>query len=182
MRELTLEQKIQKIKIYYEKYSQEIINFIYRSTQDYPLSCDILQDTFVNFLKVFSNKALIDEEKVRFYLFQTAKNLLINHYRKSKRIFFIDFQNKTLMKSEMEEKLSQEAFSNSELQENEKKVQKLLSFLSIEERILILLRYHSNLKLEEIAELEKTSISTISRRIEKIEKKLKEIAKKEKIL
>ncbi len=182
-------EKNKKIKELYELYANDLLIYLYRCTKDYQSACDLLQDTFLNFIKVFFHKESIDikESKLKIYLFQTAKNLYINYYRRSKRKLFVnyndsiqttnEFYNQNLIKNPEEVKLQEIEQQNTEYIINE-----LLDTLKEEEKSLIILRYTLNLKLEEISEIMNKSKSTISRQIEKIKKKLYNVAKKRKFI
>jgi DNA-directed RNA polymerase specialized sigma subunit len=57
-----------------------------------------------------------------------------------------------------------------------------LEYLDNYEKTLIVLRYQSNLKIEEIAEIIDKSPSSATRALQKIQKKLLKIAKEKKII
>lgn len=183
-------EKNKKIKELYEQYANDILIYLYRCTKDYQLACDLLQDTYLNFIRIFFNKENIDikESKLKIYLFQTAKNLYINYYRRSKRKLFLNYNDSIETKNEEfhhtnkiknPEEIQLEEF---EQKNTEYIINQLLDTLKEEERTLVILRYTLNLKLEEISEIMNKSASTISRRIEKIKKKLYEIAMKKKFI
>ncbi len=183
-------EKNKKIKELYEQYADDILIYLYRCTKDYQLACDLLQDTYLNFIRIFFNKENIDieESKLKIYLFQTAKNLYINYYRRSKRKLFINYNDN--IETINQDFHNQNKAINPEdiqIQEFEQKnteyiINELLDTLHEEEKTLIILRYTLNLKLEEISEIMNKSTSTVSRKIEKIKKKLYEIAKKRKYI
>jgi RNA polymerase sigma-70 factor (ECF subfamily) len=66
-----------------EKWQSPLINFFYRSVTSYQLSEDLTQMVFIRVYKAAANY----EPRARFstYLFQIARRLLINEYRRSQR-------------------------------------------------------------------------------------------------
>ncbi|MFN3603253.1 MAG: RNA polymerase sigma factor [Leptonema sp. (in: bacteria)] len=169
------ESKNLEFKRLYELHSKDILLFLYRLTKNLDLAKDFLQDTFINFIKIFSGRELPDPLKCKIYLFQTAKNIFINHYRKEKKL--------TLLKNDftIEEKSTNSNLTH-ENDEKEKVFWELVESLNYEDRTLIILRYNLDMKLEEISEIIKKSKSTISRRLEKVKKKLIKIAKEKELL
>ncbi|GIX43323.1 MAG: DNA-directed RNA polymerase sigma-70 factor [Leptospiraceae bacterium] len=178
------ESKNKIIKEIYEKYANDILIYLYRCTNNYHLACDLLQDTFLNFIRIFSDKELIEESKAKIYLFQTAKNLFINNYRKIKKQVILSYNDEIETKQNTSTQINpEEQVLNIEDQKiKEKMLNELLEHLDQEEKTIIILRYNLDLKLEEIAEIMNKSISSISRRIQKIQKKLLKIAQNKKFL
>ena len=58
-------------------------------------------------------------------------------------------------------------------------IQQMLDQLDERSRTAVLLRFQENLRLEDIAEVLDTSVSTVSRTIQKAQKRLAELSKKE---
>lgn len=173
------ENKNIKFENLYKLYAKDILFFLYRLTKDIETSQDFLQETFVNFIKMFSDKDLPKEDKCKIYLFQTAKNLFINHYRKKKKEKLDILQKRKNPIEEEQENLLNSQYNLLEKydQEKEKIFWDLLDTLEEEEKTIVILRYNIDMNLEEISKILKKSMSTISRRLEKIKKKLLKIAK-----
>lgn len=169
------EKKIEIIEEYYKKFSRELLHFVFYLTKDYSLSCDILQETFVNFIKNFYKTEFSGEEKVRFYLIKSAKNVLINYKKRTKKVV-----NKQVEKLDQLFPVQKEKHDTD--LEKQEKVMELLEILEFEEKSLILMRFFLSLSLEEIASLKNKSVSSISRDIDKIVNKLYHHAKNMKML
>lgn len=172
------ENKNIKFENLYKLYAKDILFFLYRLTKDIEISQDFLQETFVNFIKMFSDKDLPKDDKCKIYLFQTAKNLYINYYRKKKKEK-LQVINKSQNFVEEQKNLSnhQDNFLEKYDQDKERIFWELLNALDEEEKTIIILKYNIDMNLEEISKIVKKSVSTISRRLEKIKKKLLKIAK-----
>ncbi|MCX7811635.1 MAG: RNA polymerase sigma factor [Leptospiraceae bacterium] len=169
------------IKALYDEYANDILIFLYRMTKDYQLSCDLLQDTFLNFIKKASENKIKDKNKAKTYLFQTAKNLFINNYRKLKKFVVISYDDAIDTREETTNP-EENYISEEDESYNEKVLNELLEYLDNYEKTLIVLRYQSNLKIEEIAEIIDKSPSSATRALQKIQKKLLKIAKEKKII
>ncbi len=162
----------------YKLFSKDVLTFLYRLTQDIEIANDFLQDTFVNFIKTFSNKELPEKSKCKIYLIRTAKNIFINYYRKEKKRKLFLFKKKSSL--EDENKMYQDFNLN---ESNEELIyRELFNHLDFKERTLIILRYNLDMNLDEISKIMNQSTSTIFRKLEKIKKKLLQIAKERKLL
>jgi len=169
----------QKIKELYEKYAEPILIFLYRCTKDHHLALDLLQDTFLNFIKIFSHTDIIDELKAKIYLFKTAKNLYINNYRKLKKQTIVQYDD-TIQQYNIDPE--KETLQKEELKDKEKILNELLEHLNYYEKTIVILRYNLDFKLEEIADIMGKSVSSISRNLQNIQKKLLKIAKEKKFI
>lgn len=68
---------------FYKKTAGGIWAYIYRMTGDAATADDLLQKTFFRFLR--GNPDIVDEEHLRRYVYRTATNLVLDHFRESKR-------------------------------------------------------------------------------------------------
>lgn len=74
---------------FYEKTKKIIFHFIYSITKDFNLSEDLLQDTYLSFLKHIKS---VREKTVMSYLFKIAQNKSINELKKKKREERLDYE------------------------------------------------------------------------------------------
>jgi RNA polymerase sigma-70 factor (ECF subfamily) len=68
---------------FYKKVAGGIWSYIYRMTGDASAADDLLQKTFFRFLR--SNPQITDEDHLRRYVYKTATNLVLDHFRETKR-------------------------------------------------------------------------------------------------
>jgi len=67
----------------WEEYHEQIRNFVWHKTNDHADTEDIVQMTF---MKAYEGMArLQDEEKRRAWIFQIARNSIVDHFRKKKK-------------------------------------------------------------------------------------------------
>ena len=67
----------------YRSTARSIWAYIYRLTGDASMSDDLLQKTFIRFLR--ANPVLAGDEHVRRYLFRTATTVVFDYFREAKR-------------------------------------------------------------------------------------------------
>ena len=72
-----------QFEAFYRKTAGSLWSYIYRLTGDASTADDLLQKAFFRFLR--ANPALSSEEHMRRYLFRTATNLVLDHFRETKR-------------------------------------------------------------------------------------------------
>lgn len=162
----------------YKLFAKDILTFLYRLTRDIEIANDFLQDTFVSFIKTFSNKELPEQSKCKIYLLKTAKNIFINHHRKEKK--------RKLFLAKKEDPEENKNIPDLDPFANESKKEsiynELINYLDDKEKFVVILRYNLDMNLEEIAKIMNQSTSTIFRKLEKIKKKLAKIAKERNLI
>jgi len=72
-----------QFEAFYRKTAGSLWSYIYRLTGDAATADDLLQKAFFRFLR--ANPSLSSEEHMRRYLFRTATNLVLDHFRETKR-------------------------------------------------------------------------------------------------
>lgn len=159
----------------------DLYAFLVRNIRDEAASMDMLQDVFYNFYRVFLNKKLPpNDAECRMYLFKIARNQMINHSRAAyqRKVEIVDDLEVTQKITNLSiGSMENNVLDRMEMQQAELALQALLDTLDEKFRNLILLRYHAKMKLDEIAQIMDTTISTVSRQIKKAEKILHAKAK-----
>nr|WP_246050553.1 sigma-70 family RNA polymerase sigma factor [Leptospira langatensis] len=163
----------------YNKNKDHLFSFIRRSIQDESTALDLLQDTFLNFFKHYTNKELPDEQVSRMILFRIARNLMINHGKSyyQKNVALVGEETSSLFGSKAQGPESQ-VIEEMEAQNLGKILSELLATLPEEQKTAIELRYSQSCKLEEIAQVLDLSVSGVSRLLERAEKHLLQEGKK----
>ncbi|MDH5654847.1 MAG: sigma-70 family RNA polymerase sigma factor [Spirochaetia bacterium] len=170
-------EKSRQFEQIYRDVSRDLYVYIVRSIRNDDLAGDILQDSFINFIKAFQEKDLPPSVNCRMYLFRIARHLMINHSRSS-------VNKKTTLYSDPDSYVSSssENLPESNLMESESRkevsnfLNELLSNLSEEEKTAVILKHVHQMKLAQIAEILETSVSTASRLVQKGMERLSEMA------
>ncbi len=162
----------------YEDNARDLLAYLMRSLRQEAVARDLMQDAFLNFIRIFREKDLPEPSACRMYLFRTARNLLINHL-KSGRI------RHEVMAPDAGESTPSGPYSTEEqvihqldAELREEVLQEVLAELDEQDRSILLMRHAHGMKLEEIAEVMDMSISTVSRRLDRSAAKLMYLLKK----
>ncbi|MEQ3691073.1 MAG: sigma-70 family RNA polymerase sigma factor, partial [Flavobacterium sp.] len=76
------------LSILIERHQSKIYGFIYSKINDKDLCEDIFQDTFIKVIKTLKAKSYNEEGKFLPWVMRIAHNLVIDYFRKSKRMRF----------------------------------------------------------------------------------------------
>ena len=164
----------------YEENARDILTYLLRSVREEATARDLLQDTFLNFFRIYKEKPLPDDTGCRMYLFRVARNLMINHGKsgyKQRVNLVAEYTDSTEPSSSA--RPAAQYFHKEDVKHAEDLIQKMLDQLDERSRTAVLLRFQEDMRLEDIAEVLKTSVSTVSRTIQKAQKRLAELSKKE---
>ena len=155
----------------YEKYHNDIFRFCMLKLSDRETSLDITQEVFLRFWERFLEKE--EHENVRAFLYQIARNLIIDFYKKKKAIPVSDlhhYEGATDFIHEVEHSLS--------LNIDAGKTLFLLHQLPEAMREVLTLRYLHELSIKEIAEITRKTPGNVSTLIHRALKKMREIIEK----
>jgi RNA polymerase sigma-70 factor (ECF subfamily) len=72
-----------RFEAFYRRTAGSLWSYLYRMTADSAVADDLLQKAFFRFLR--ANPAVASEEHMRRWMFRTATNLALDHFRETKR-------------------------------------------------------------------------------------------------
>ncbi len=72
-----------KFEAFYRRQAGGVWSYIYRMTGDAALADDLMQKAFFRFLR--SRPVIANDDHLRRYVYKTATNLVLDHFRESKR-------------------------------------------------------------------------------------------------
>lgn len=72
-----------RFEAFYRRTAGSLWSYLYRMTADAAVADDLLQKAFFRFLR--ANPAVASEEHMRRWMFRTATNLALDHFRETKR-------------------------------------------------------------------------------------------------
>lgn len=170
-----------KFKSIYDANSRDLYAYIVRSIREENTAQDLLQDTFLNFINMFRDKPLPEDTSCRMYLFRISRNLIINHVRTaySRRVEVTDTIERELDRSQNPELTVLDQISR---EEASRLLQGLLDTLPEDQKTAMILRYFHDMRLEEIAEVLDTSVSTAYRLLKRGSQKMGQKAEKDGIV
>ncbi len=75
------------------RYKQRIYSFIYSKIKDRDLAEDVFQDTFIKVIKTLNKGTYNEEGRFLSWVMRIAHNLIVDHYRRKKRMPMHEAQN-----------------------------------------------------------------------------------------
>lgn len=148
----------------YEAHADAIFRFCYFRIRHRTLAEDLVQETFIRTWKYLREGKTIDS--IRAFLYQTARNLIIDEVRRKKPNASLDDQLEMGIEPEGE---NEETIL---LQIQTRELLTKINLLPAPERQLILLRFVEGYKPNEIAKILEETPNTISVRIHRAKKSL----------
>lgn len=143
-----------------ERHQNRLYSYIFLLVKDKQLADDVFQDTYVKVINTLKLGNYKEEGKFIQWVMRIAHNLVIDHFRKSKKIPFVDSNNSEynifdtirFTDPSIEEQLV--------LNQIHADVKKLMHFLPEEQKEVIYLRCYAGLSFKDIAEQTEVSINT----------------------
>ena len=149
----------------FSRYSKRIYNYFLKSTLERDDSDDLTQELFIRVMKY--RKSYKDGNSVQFWIFQIARNMLKDYFRKMKA-HKDQFNPVEVMPESVDE-------GDEGLVEREKKLHLAMKELSDDRRELLVLSKFQGLKYEQIAKMRGTTVSNIKVQVHRTIKELKEV-------
>ena len=134
---------------FFEKTKRPTFNLIYSYIKDRDESEDILQETYIKFLRY--KKRIKEDMNILAYLFQIAKSLSLNYIKKNKRFIPLEDEDNIIYEREHTQKL-----------EDSKIVQIMKKVLNDNEFQIVILHVVNEMTHKEISELLNKPLGTIT--------------------
>lgn len=154
---------LEQLNELFNRYSKRIYNYFFKSTLDKDDSDDLTQELFIRVMKY--RNSYKEGQAVQFWIFQIARNMIKDHFRKMK--VHRDQFNAAETLPEVLDELGEEE------REREQKLYKALEQLPEDRRELIVLSKFEGMKYEQIAAMRQTSVSNIKVQVHRTIKELK---------
>ena len=143
-----------------KRYEKRIYSYIFMLVKDSQLADDIFQDTFIKVINTLKGGYYKEEGKFIQWAMRIAHNLVIDHFRKSKKVNYIEnrydesdvFDNLFIAEDSVEQRLVKEQIL--------KDVKDLMEMLPDDQKEVLYLRCYAELSFKEIAEQTDVSINT----------------------
>jgi RNA polymerase sigma factor (sigma-70 family) len=142
------------------RHQSRVYAYILMVVKDKHLSDDIFQDTFIKVVNTLRSGSYKEEGKFIQWVMRIAHNLIIDHFRKAKRIPVVDnknedfdiFSNLRLSDESIEDKMI--------LEQIHEDVRKLIEYLPAEQKEVLIMRHYAGMSFKDIAEQTEVSINT----------------------
>jgi len=141
------------------RHKNRVFSYIVMIVKDKELSEDLFQDTFIKVINTIRSGQYKEEGKFIQWVMRIAHNLIIDHFRKAKRIPFVEnsdeyniFDRVRIPVESVEEVMITEQIHQD--------VKKLIDYLPKEQREVLVMRHYGDMSFKDIAEVTNVSINT----------------------
>ena len=141
------------------RHKNRVFAYILMIVKDKELAEDLFQDTFIKVINTIRSGAYKEEGKFIQWVMRIAHNLIIDYFRKAKRIPLVEnrddfdiFDKVKIPVESIEDRLVTEQIH--------KDVKKLIDYLPKEQREVLLMRHYNDMSFKDIAEVTNVSINT----------------------
>jgi RNA polymerase sigma-70 factor, ECF subfamily len=141
------------------RHQSKIFGFIYSKISDRDISNDIFQDTFIKVIKTLKSNSYNEEGKFLPWVMRIAHNLIIDHYRKNKKMpMFRETEEFSIFSIMTDDSLTIEGKIIQEQVEVD--LRKLIDELPADQKEVLLMRMYQDMSFKEISEVTGVSINT----------------------
>ncbi len=169
------------LPILINRYQSKIYGFIYSKIADRDVSDDIFQDTFIKVIKTLKSNSYNEEGKFLPWVMRIAHNLIVDHFRKNKKMPMFRETEEFSIFSVMSDN-SPNVESQIITSQVESDLQKLIDELPADQREVLVMRMYQDLSFKEISDLTGVSINTALGRMRYALMNLRKIIDKNKII
>ncbi|MEZ4787288.1 MAG: sigma-70 family RNA polymerase sigma factor [Flavobacterium haoranii] len=142
-----------------KRHQSKIYGFIYSKIQDRDICDDIFQDTFVKVIKTLKTKSYNEEGKFLPWVMRIAHNLIIDYFRKSKKMPMHRDNDEYSIFSLISD-TSPNVESRIITEQIELDLSRIIDELPDDQREVLVMRIYQDLSFKEIADLTGVSINT----------------------
>lgn len=142
------------------RHQNRLYSYIFLMVKDKQLADDVFQDTYVKVINTLKLGNYKEEGKFIQWVMRIAHNLIIDHFRKSKKIPYVESQHDDY------DVFDTISFSDPSIEEQlvlnqiHADVRRLIQFLPEEQKEVVYLRCYSGMSFKDIAEQTEVSINT----------------------
>ena len=169
------------LAILIKRHESKIYGFIYSKVIDREVSNDIFQDTFIKVIKTLRSNSYNEEGKFLPWIMRIAHNLIIDHFRKSKKMpLFRETEEFSIFSIMSDNSLSIE--NQIIADQVEVDIRKLVEELPIDQKEVLMMRMYQDMSFKEISEITGVSINTALGRMRYAIMNLRKIIEKNQIV
>lgn len=163
------------------RHQSKIYGFIYSKVADRDISDDIFQDTFIKVIKTLKSNSYNEEGKFLPWVMRIAHNLIVDHFRKNKKMPMFRETEEFSIFSIMSDNVPniEERIITGQVESD---LQKLILELPEDQKEVLMMRIYQDLSFKEISDLTGVSINTALGRMRYALMNLRKIIEKNKII
>ena len=173
---------VASFQILVDRYQNKIFSYILMLVKDKQLADDIFQDTFLKIIRTIKAGVYKEEGKFIQFAMRIAHNLIIDHFRKAKRLPMVDptkedydmLDNARFQDPSIEEQIVTEQIHDD--------LRKMIEYLPDDQREVLVMRMYDDMSFKEIADVTNVSINTALGRMRYALINLRKMAKKKNVI
>ncbi|MBS7357800.1 MAG: sigma-70 family RNA polymerase sigma factor [Candidatus Limimorpha sp.] len=168
-------------QILVDRYQNKVYSYIMMLVRDRQLADDLFQDTFLKIIRTIKGGAYKEEGKFIQFAMRIAHNLIIDYFRKEKRLPMVDPTKEDydmLANARMKDPSVEERIITEQIYDD---LRKMINRLPDEQREVLNLRFYSDMSYKEIADVTNVSINTALGRMRYALINLRKIAEEKKL-
>ena len=154
----------ESLSVLVKRHKRRIFSYIYLITRNKSLTEDVFQETFFKVIQTLKKQQYNEEGKFLPWILRIAKNLIIDHYRKAKKMPSIS----TVINDEGEETsifdiIPEENTSSKDTEETKRfkeTIRSIVNDLPQDQKEVVIMRTYYDMSFKEIAEITNVSINT----------------------
>lgn len=169
------------LAILIKRHESKIYGFIYSKVADRDVSNDIFQDTFIKVIKTLKTNSYNEEGKFLPWIMRIAHNLIIDFYRKSKKMpLFRETDDFSIFSIMSDDSLTIE--NQIIADQVEVDIRRLVEELPADQKEVLTMRMYQDMSFKEISEITGVSINTALGRMRYAIMNLRKIIEKHQIV
>ena len=154
----------ESLSILVKRHKRRIFSYIYLITRNKALTEDVFQETFFKVIQTLKKQQYNEEGKFLPWILRIAKNLIIDHFRKIKKMPSIA----SVINDEGEETSifdiipdnSESSKDTPETRQFKKQIRSIVNDLPYDQKEVVIMRIYYDMSFKEIAEVTNVSINT----------------------
>ena len=151
---------VASFEVLVDRYQNKVYSYVLMLVKDRQLADDIFQDTFLKIIRTIKAGFYKEEGKFIQFAMRIAHNLIIDHFRKAKRLPMVDptkedydmLANARFLDPSIEEQIITDQIHDD--------IRKMIEFLPEEQREVLNMRMYADMSFKEIADATNVSINT----------------------
>lgn len=142
-----------------KRHESRIYGFIYSKISDRDISDDIFQDTFIKVIKTLKSNSYNEEGKFLPWVMRISHNLIIDHFRKNKKMpLYRETEDFSIFSIMTDDSLTIENQLISDQVEMD--LRNLIEELPLDQKEVLVMRMYQDMSFKEISEITGVSINT----------------------
>lgn len=169
------------LSILIKRHESKIYGFIYSKIADRDISNDIFQDTFIKVIKTLKSNSYNEEGKFLPWVMRIAHNLIVDHFRKNKKMpLYRETEEFSIFSIMSDDSLTIE--SKMIFDQVEIDLKKIIQELPDDQKEVLVMRMYQDMSFKEISEITGVSINTALGRMRYALMNLRKIIDKHQII